>query len=221
MTDSITIPKNAEKKELRQIASEVASVLKTGGIIAFPADTVWGLAVSALSLKGLSRLRSLKGRKTEHPFPMYLSSDEEAWKLTTAPSRLSLALAQAFWPGKLTMVLPLRGDKFKDLAADDGTIGIRVPSSLFLRLLVEETKAPVINTSANISGSPPLGTAREVMAELGGGLELMVKTDEEPHGLPSTVIRPSDGNFSMLREGAISKKSIENVLNVALRATSQ
>ena len=209
------LPLEADVKTLADFARQVGGVMKEGGLIAFPADTVWGLGCSALAPAAIERIRQVKGRREDHPFPLYAASAADVWTFCGEPSKAVESFAKEFWPGHLTMVLPLQMPLLKGVAGKDGTVGLRVPGSDWLRLCVGEIGAPMVNTSANRTGEPTFASAEEVVANLQDEVDLIVTTELALAGKPSTVIKPIDGGYELLREGTIAKSDLEEVLNVA------
>lgn len=217
--EEIDLTVNSTAAELASAAERAGEVLANGGLMAFPAETVWGLAVSAAIPAAIERLRDLKGRQQGHPFPLYVASAEQAWQLNGKPNEVVARLAAAFWPGYLTIVLPLQQAEYECAAGPDGTVGVRVPPSSLLRQIVEATGTPLVQTSANPSGQPPLSTAEDVRRVLGDGIDLLLTTGGSPQGVPSTVVKPMEDGYLLLREGAITKKRLDDVLDVAPERT--
>ena len=197
--------------------NEATKLLHDDGLIAFPADTVWGLACSSTSAKAIKRLKELKGRSDKHPFPLYAASTEHVWQVCSGENEVERKLAAEFWPGYLTMVLPLKNEKLLALASEDGKIGIRVPASPFLRTIVERLGHPLVNTSANPSGHPPFEELEDLLASMAPNLDAVLVSPEKPKGVASTVIRTNREGFEVLREGAISKSQLDGFLNLALK----
>ena len=215
MAEHVHLPQSANESELNDFARHVGRILKNGGLIAFPADTVWGLGCSALAPSAITRIKEIKGRRDDHPFPLYAGSAEDVWAICGGPTDIVDELAKEFWPGHLTLVLPLTLKALEGAAGPDGTVGIRVPASLWLRLCVGEIGAPMVNTSANRTGEPTYSTVDEVVKNLDKEVDLIVTTTLPLQGRASTVIRPNERGYDLLREGAILKSRLDEVLNVA------
>lgn len=201
--------------EIDELAATVAHVLGLGGVVAFPADTVWGLGVTGADPAALDRLRALKGRGERHPFPLYVPDLASAADLCGGLPSTARLLAGAFWPGTLTMILPLCRPALAHLAGPDGTVGVRVPGSPLLRAIPRLLGAPMVNTSANLTGCSTLDSADDVESTFGAALALLLTSDGPLAGLPSTVIRPREGGFELCREGAVSRAALEAVLQVS------
>ena len=215
MAEHIHLPQEAKEQELIEFARHVGGLMKNGGLIAFPADTVWGIGCSALAPAAIARIRAIKGRREDHPFPLYAASAADVWAICGEPENMVREFANEFWPGHLTMVLPLSLKALEGAAGPDGTVGLRVPAAEWLRLCVGEIGAPMVNTSANRTGEPTYSTVDEVLKNLDNEVDLIVTTTLPLQGTASTVIKPNERGFDLLREGAIGKSRLDEVLNVA------
>ena len=215
MAEHIHLPQETNDEELYEFARHVGRLMKNGGLIAFPADTVWGIGCSALAPAAIARIREIKGRREDHPFPLYAASAADVWAICGEPTDLVNEFAKEFWPGHLTMVLPLRLKALECASGPDGTVGLRVPAARWLRLCVGEIGAPMVNTSANRTGEPTYPSVDEVFKNLDNKVDLVVTTTLPLQGTASTVIKPNERGFDLLREGAIGKSLLDEVLNVA------
>jgi L-threonylcarbamoyladenylate synthase len=181
---------------------EAAAALARGELVAFPTDTVYGLAA------GHDHVRTLyeaKDRPKDKRIPVLLSdaANLEASALVTPAAR---ALAQAFWPGPLTLVL---------VAPRRGTLAFRVPDHAVARRLIAASGGGLPVTSANRSGQPDARSAEEVLAQLEGRVALVLDGGRTPGGVPSTVVDCTTDQVKVLREGAISAAQIESALRAA------
>lgn len=169
-------------------AARAAQILREGGVVAFPTDTVYGLA--AVTADAVRRLYELKGRDERKPLVL-MAADAETVRQRARVGPLALRYMTRFWPGPLTLVL----------AAGEGTVGVRVPAhELALELL--RAGGPAWTTSANRSGFPETTTADEVIAEL-PGVDAVLDGGRAPGGTPSTVLDLTGPRPVVLREGAI------------------
>lgn len=197
---------------------QALKILKAGGVVVYPTDTAYGLAVDATNPAAVKKLYALKGRDFKKPIHVIVPSTD----LLTVPyyslSREVLKLINKFWPGPLTIVVPLkaRGASWKMLSAGTKTIGIRYPNHETAQTLCEALGKPITTTSANISGLPStysIAEAKEQFAKgklkpdfyLDGGKLKRVK--------PSTIVSIVNNNVTILREGPISEKEIKKVVN--------
>jgi L-threonylcarbamoyladenylate synthase len=180
-----------------------ADVLRRGGVVAYPTDTLYGLAVDPGSDSALDRLFELKGRGRGQAFPLIAASTGQACaaaQLTTD----DLRLARAFWPGPLALVVRARAGISPVGVAADGTVAMRVPAHPLARNLAAAFGGCITATSANRSGEPPTASADEVAASLGNRLDMLLDGGDAPGGAPSTIVSLVTGNPSLVRAGAIA-----------------
>ncbi len=195
-------------------------ILRAGGVIAIPTDTVYGIAANALDVDAVRRVFELKGRADTSPSPVLIADAEDLFRYAEDVSNDAIALARAFWPGGLTIVAR-RSDRIPAIVAGGlDTVGLRVPDHPTPRALAAALGAPITGTSANVSGTPPLTSATDVAAALGDGLDLALDGGQLAASQPSTVIDATTTPARILREGAVSRAEIERVAPVA-KATGQ
>lgn len=188
-----------------------STLIKSGGMIAFPTDTVYGIGVSAFQADAIERLFRVKGRSTQKAIPVLLGDPEIAGQITPPLSPIVKKLSEKFWPGPLTLVLPLLSSLPENLSPTP-TIGLRVPDHDFTRELLRQT-GPLAATSANLSGEPSAISAYEVQAQLGGKVDLILDGGVSPGGMASTVLNCTEDNPTVLREGPLTWEEIQVVLN--------
>jgi L-threonylcarbamoyladenylate synthase len=181
------------------------AVLRAGGLVAFPTDTVYGLGALAFDGHAVAGLYQAKRRDAEKAIPILLG-DAGALEEIGSPSVMARRLAEAFWPGPLTLVVAKRPE-VPDAIGMAGTVGVRVPDHpVAIRLL--QAAGPLATTSANRSGSTNPRTADEVRAELEGKIDLIVDGGTCPGGRPSTVVDCTGGEPVVLREGPVTLEQI-------------
>ena len=180
---------------------EAARLVRSGTVVAFPTDTVYGLACDPWSDEAVSRLFTLKGREKK-PVPVLCSGFDEASAVVRLEGT-SLELARRFWPGALTIVAPLRRRVPELLDQGTGFLGVRVPDHPLALSLARELGGWTSGTSANISGQPSCTTAGQVVAQLGDRLEAVLDGGQTPGG-ESTVVKVVGGSIEVLRRGKIS-----------------
>lgn len=191
------------------VVRRAAEVVRTGGAVAVPTDTVYGLAASPAVEGATARLFALKGRAADVPLAVLCASPDEALALADpAAVRAEVRrIAARLWPGPLTLVLPRRPGLGYELGEPAGTIGVRCPDHALLRALTAET-GPLATTSANHHGRPTPETAAEVAALFPSGLDLVL--DGGPcAGRPSTVVDATGPAWRVLRAGALSLADVE------------
>jgi L-threonylcarbamoyladenylate synthase len=194
---------------------EAAAALQTGGIVAYPTDTVYGIGVSPSAEGGIERLFAAKQRPPDRAIVLLLGETAETERIATwTPA--GRVLAAAFWPGGLTIVLPRRPDAQVrlSLAPDASTIGLRVPDHPAPRFLASAL-GPLPTTSANRSGEPEASTAEAIRDQLGDSLALILDAGPAPGGPPSTVVDASGDIVTIVRHGAVSLAVIAAALRAA------
>ena len=192
--------------------SEVAEILKNGGLVAIPTETVYGLAANAYNGEAVSKVFEAKGRPTDNPMIVHISSIEEIYPLVTSFPEKAKALAEAFWPGPLTMILPKSDLVPREVAPRLETVAVRMPSHPIARKIIESAGVPLAAPSANSSGSPSPTTAQHVLHDLDGKIDAVVDGGECDVGIESTVITLATDVPRLLRPGGITVAQLESVL---------
>lgn len=189
---------------------EASRVVKAGGLVVYPTDTVYGLGADPFNEAAVERVFKAKRREAK-PMPVLVSSVEAAQRLVIV-NEAAEKLMRAFWPGALTIILPSRGQLPRRVSAGLSSLGVRMPSHEVALKLVEACGGALIGTSANISGRPPPRTVEEALAQLGRGVDLALDAGPALRGVPSTVVDLSGGEPSLVREGAIKWSEVKKVL---------
>jgi L-threonylcarbamoyladenylate synthase len=204
------------KAEAEGTVAEAVAVLKGGGLVAYPSDTVYGLGAAASDEQAIERLFVVKGRLSQKALSLLLADAEDMASLCAEVPPAAKLLAERFWPGGLTLVLR-RSGAFHSAALGGGdSVAVRVPDHAFLRELVRALGEPITGTSANRSARPSCRTAQEVERELGDAVDLIIDGGPSRAGQESTVVDITTHPLKMLREGAISRREIERVLGQAV-----
>ena len=165
---------------------QAVSLVKSGGMIAFPTDTVYGIGVSAFQADAINRIYQVKERSALKAIPILLGDAETAEQITPRFTPLVKILSEKFWPGPLTLIVPLLSSLPGNLSPLS-TIGLRVPDHEFTRTLLRET-GPLAATSANLSGEPSALSAEEVRTQLGSRVDLILDGGRSPGEKASTVL---------------------------------
>ena len=187
-----------------EVIQDAAKVILSGGVVAVPTESFYGLAVHALNEKAIGRLFAVKGRREDNPLLILISSKESLSRYVSEVSEKAQGLVERFWPGGLTMVffadpiLPL------SLTAGTGKIGVRLSSHPVPRELARAVGAPITGTSANRSGQPSCSTAEEVMEAVGEDIDLILDRGRTPGGKGSTVLDVTLDPPVVLRDGMVS-----------------
>lgn len=175
--------------------AEAARVLRAGGIVAFPTETVYGLAVNADDEAARRKLYEAKGRDARKACAFLLADRADAMRHVERFPPLARRLVDSFWPGPLTLVVP---------GADGTLVGLRLSSDPLPRALAAAAGCPILQTSANRSGEPAATDAKGVADAVGGAVDLLLDAGPTASGRPSTVVQCDDAAFSILREGAVA-----------------
>lgn len=186
------------------------AILKQGGVVAFPTDTVYGVGALISLPASIGRLYEIKGREQTKAIAVLIADADQLDQLAAKASPAAHTLAERFWPGPLTLVLPKQPTLPAELSANE-TIGVRVPDHAVARALLVAT-GPMAVTSANVSGGANARTADEVLAQLGGRLELVLDGGQTPGDRPSTVVDVTGEQPRVLREGPVSAAEITEAL---------
>ena len=192
------------------IISKALDVLRSGGLVAFPTDTVYGLGALAFDGKAAESIYTAKRRPIEKAIPILVGEIMDTSKVALEFPSTARLLASRFWPGPLTCVIPKK-PSLPEAVSATSTIGVRIPDQVVARVLLRAA-GPMAVTSANISGQPSPSTAEEVFAQLNGRISLIIDGGKTPGGIPSTVVDCTSGEINILREGPISLEEIRSVI---------
>jgi len=188
-------------------------LLRSGGVVAFPTETFYGLGADPRSEEGLEALWNVKGRPAGAPILLLLGGMEQARTAARDLPPCFDALARDFWPGPLTLVVPARDDLSARVTAGTGTVGLRVPGLALPRALARSLGGPITGTSANRSGSPPARTAEETRECLGSEIALVLDGGPAAGGAPSTVVDLCGGEVRLIRQGVLPFERIQASLS--------
>ena len=191
-----------------------AEILRGGGIVAFPTDTVYGLGAVCTNEEAVSKLFRAKGRDEGKPLSVLVGSIEQVQDLSDAVPDSALKLMRAFWPGALTVVLRKKPEVSDRVSAGKDTIGIRMPDSETARMLIRLAGSPLAAPSANTSGKRSAVTAEDVKEDLAGKIDFLLDGGRCPIALSSTVVDLTGEKPEILREGSITKRMIDEVLGI-------
>jgi L-threonylcarbamoyladenylate synthase len=197
--------------------SEAARLLREGGLVAFPTETVYGLGADATNAAAIAKVYAAKGRPSFNPLIAHLAGAEAAMREGVF-SAAAKKLAARFWPGPLTLVVPVAAtSRICDLArAGLRTIGLRVPAHPAAHALLAEVARPIAAPSANRSGHVSPVSAEHVIADLGQNIDLVLDGGPCTVGIESTIVACIDDRARLLRPGGIAREAIEAVLGAPL-----
>ena len=195
-----------------------AQVLQAGGLVVFPTDTVYGIAVDPLNAGAVQRLYEIKGRAAAKPLQVLLADPAQLSDVARDIAPAAQRVANRFFPGGITLVLKKAESIPSAVVAGGDTVGVRVPDHAVSRDLVRAFGRPLAATSANRSGQPSPQTAQEALVQLGDDIDFVLDGGPCPVGLESTVIDLSGGRQLVLRKGAVSVEDLEAVLGTRMLA---
>lgn len=184
-----------------------AAVLQQGGIVAFPTETYYGLAVDPDCESAVAKLFQVKQRQAYKPLLLLIDRSEQLYDLVSEIPHEYRDLMDKFWPGPLTLVFPARKSLSRQLTGDTGTIGVRISPHPIARKLVRKMGKPITATSANLSGTAPAKTADEVFEMFQDKVDYILDGGKTAAGLCSTIIGFQDGNLTILRKGQVDVAS--------------
>lgn len=187
----------------------ITAALRSGKVVAFPTDTVYGVGVVFDNSSAVAKMKVAKGRPETKPFPLMVANVSQMHKVAFLTER-DEAIANNLTPGALTMVLNKKDTVSDEFTNGLSTIAIRIPDSEFVLKLLEEV-GPMFVTSANISGQPACNTGKEVMESLNGRISLVVDGDAISH-TASTIIDCTKEEVQILRQGDITIEDINRVI---------
>ena len=189
-----------------------AQFLLRGCVIGIPTDTFYGLAADPLNLAAVEEIYRVKGRPETRALPILVNSLEQALELAREVPANFARLAEAFWPGALTLVVYAAKRVPLKVTANTGKIAVRWANSQVVSKLIDEFGGPITGTSANISGFPSCANAEQLMKQLGGRLPLVLDAGETGGTMGSTIVDLQGGAWKIVREGAIPVAEIDRVL---------
>ena len=208
-TDVLAVdPAQPEAEKIRR----AASVLRGGGLIAFPTETVYGLGADARNAEAVSRIFEAKGRPATNPVIVHVADPSELLNVSEEPTETGKLLAKRFWPGPLTLVLPKRPEIPAIVTANGPTVAVRCPAHPVARAVIREAGVPVAAPSANRSTELSPTRAEHVLAGLDGRIELILDGGACPGGLESTVVDATGPIPRVLRHGLITVPMLEAVI---------
>jgi L-threonylcarbamoyladenylate synthase len=197
----------------RDALQEAAKWIRSGGVVALPTDTLYGLAVDPFQPAAVARVFAVKGREAGRALPLIAADAAQlAARLGPLPP-LGDRLAQRFWPGPLTLLVVAPAALAPGVTAGTGQVGVRVPAHEVARAICRGAGGPVTATSANRSGEPATADPDVVERTLGGDVDLLIDTGPAPGGPPSTIVDVTGPAPRLVREGAVPWQQIEAWLN--------
>lgn len=205
--------------ELFPDVPRAVTVLRRGGLVAFPTETVYGLGADARNPEAVARIFSAKGRPADHPLIVHLADATQLTGWAKDIPRAAWQLAEAFWPGPLTLVLPRAAGVLDAVTGTLATVALRVPGHPLALALLEAFGGGVAAPSANRYGCVSPTSAEHVREELGDAVDLVLDGGSCPIGIESTIVDLSSTIVRILRPGAITERAVRRVLGVPVTST--
>ena len=190
-----------------------AEAIRRGELVAFPTETVYGLAADALDRRAVARVFEVKGRPADNPLPVQVASERDIPRVAADVPEIAAEMIRRFMPGPLTIVLRARAEVPDLVTAGTGTVGIRIPDHPVALEFLRQVGTPVVAPSANPSGEPPPASADEVFACLGGRIEYILDAGPSRLRIASTVVDLTSMPPRILRHGAVPEEAIAELLN--------
>jgi L-threonylcarbamoyladenylate synthase len=199
----------------RDAIDEAAKWIRAGSVVAIPTDTLYGLAADPFNTGAVARVFVVKGRAAARALPLIAADAAQIARYLGALPKMAMRLADHFWPGPLTMLMPAAAALAPDLSGGTGKVGVRVPADPIARAVCAACGHPVTATSANVSGEAAPATADEVERMLGDRIEFLLDAGPTRGGAPSTIVDVTDREPRLVRAGAISWDEIQAWLDIA------
>ena len=191
---------------------EPAQIIKKGGIVIFPTETVYGIGTNGLDEKAIKKLYEVKQRPLNKPISLLVNNIEMVDKIAKNITEVEYKLMERFCPGPLTIILEKRDIVPDILTSNTNTIGIRMPSGEIAKKLIEFAGVPIATSSSNISGKPSGTNITDIKKDFEGKVDCFIDNGESELGIPSTVIRIIDNIPHILRQGTISEEEIRKFI---------
>jgi len=203
---------NEENIDLN-IIKEAGEVLKNGGLVAFPTETVYGLGGDALNPDSSKKIYAAKGRPSDNPLIVHITNLKALKKIVKDIPNDALKLADKFWPGPLTMIFNKNDVVPKETTGGLETVAVRMPSNKIARALIDASGGYIAAPSANLSGRPSPTVAKYVIEDMQGRIDVILDGGESDVGLESTIVDFTEGTPMILRPGFITQKMLEEALS--------
>lgn len=198
--------------EDREIAKRAAEIWRSGGLVAFPTETVYGLGGNGLDPRASEKIYAAKARPSDNPLILHIADDDQLDELTTGVTEWMRAVMEAFWPGPLTMIVPKSERVPYETTGGLETVAVRMPSHPIARQLLREVKLPIAAPSANRSGRPSPTSASHVIEDMNGRIDMIIDGGDVGIGLESTIVDLTGARPMLLRPGFITPEMLQEVL---------
>jgi L-threonylcarbamoyladenylate synthase len=201
-------PENPDEEKI----NVAAEVIRRGGIVAFPTETVYGLGVDALNKEAVKRMYEVKGRPPDNPTIVHIAEFNDVYRLAVDVPEVAEELMKRFWPGPLTIVLKASNIVPRITTGGLETVGIRMPKHNVALALIKASKTPIAAPSANIAGKPSPTTAQHVIQDFYGSIDVILDAGPTKIGVESTVLDLTTKPPQILRPGGVTYEELKEVL---------
>lgn len=202
-----------KKENKLEKLQEVAEIIKNGGIVVFPTETVYGIGTNGLNKEAIKRLYEIKQRPQEKPISLLVNSIEMIEQIAKDITEIEYKIIKEFFPGSITIILKKKDIVPDILTANGDTVGVRMPKNEIALKLIEYSNCPIATPSANISGKPSGTNMKNIMKDFEGKADYFVDGGESKLGLGSTIVKVVDGKIKILRQGTITEEEILKRIN--------
>ncbi len=199
-------------KPTKENIEKAAKIIRDGGLVAFPTETVYGLGADAMNADAVGRIYEAKGRPSDNPMIVHISRASDIGQLTRMLSPQIVEIIDNFWPGPLTIVVKKRPEVPDRTTGGLDTVAVRLPDNEIAQALISASCCPIAAPSANLSGGPSPTRAKDVIADMMGRVDAIIEGDDCRVGIESTVLDLSGDVPTILRPGIITAETIEAAL---------
>lgn len=192
---------------------ECVDIIKNGGIAVFPTDTVYGIGTNAFCKQSVDKIYEIKKRPNEKPLSILVNNKEDIEKYAIINNNIERKIIDNFMPGAITIILERKQGILDYIAPEKNTIGIRIPNNKIILNILEKLKLPIVAPSANMSGEPSSATLNDIIDIFKDKVDVCIDGGKCEVSEASTIVQVINGEIVIIREGIITKKDIENVIN--------
>ena len=200
------------REESNEAIGQAAEILKTGGLVAFPTETVYGLGANALSADAAAKIYAAKGRPSDNPLIVHICGKDMLYEITEDISEKARLLVDIFWPGPLTLVLKKKAVIPDVISGGLPTVAVRMPENNIALELIKAAGIPVAAPSANSSSKPSPTVAEHVLEDLNGKIDMIIDGGHTVYGLESTIVDVSGDSVRLLRPGSVTVDMLEEAI---------
>ncbi|HAS80696.1 MAG: Sua5/YciO/YrdC/YwlC family protein [Candidatus Nomurabacteria bacterium GW2011_GWE1_32_28] len=201
-------------KNSDEVLKKAALIIKNGGLVVFPTETVYGLGANIFNEEALKNIFLAKGRPSDNPLIVHISNKDELKELVDVVSEDQQKMIDAFWPGPLTIIFEKKDVISNVVSGGLSTIAVRMPSDVFANKLIGLAGVPIAAPSANTSGRPSGTMGIDILDDLLNKVDMIIDSGKSKIGVESTVVKINNNSLLILRPGAITKEMLEKVVSL-------